>query len=205
METTAKSSLSDKIINGLKNATVELEEFRLQAALGKAEARDVYEDVKKKFNTYTHEAKIQLEGLKEVAQERSLQLKTLLETLQVQLALGKAETKEAFETQRKKIEKTLNELEELIRNNKTANEYYTTLLLEIGKFRIKLEILKLRFELKKLETRVEFDNKKKDLLQKISDIKTRFEKRGGETQATWEHFRDEITEAYAHLKNALVK
>lgn len=205
METTEKTPLTDKIIIGLKKAAAELEEFRLQAALGKAEVRDVYEEVKKKLHTYTHEAKIRVEDLKGEAQGRATQLKTLLETLQVQLALGKAETQDAFEVQRKKIEKALNELEEFVKNNKTINEYYTDLLLEIGKFRIKLEILRLRFELKKLGARVEFDGKKNEFFKLFSDVKDRLENKESNAQARWDHFRDEISDAYSHLKKAFAK
>ena len=50
METTATTSITEKIISGLKKAAVELEEFRLQAALGKAEAHDAYEKAKKIFS-----------------------------------------------------------------------------------------------------------------------------------------------------------
>lgn len=205
METLEQTSLSDKIINGLKKAATELEEFRLQAALGKAEAHDVYDEVKKKFNKYVHESKLRLDNAKDIAKEKSVQIKALLETIQVQLALGKAESKEAFETQRKKITKALNELEEHIKKNKTANEYYTKLLLEIGKFRIKLDILKMRYELNKLETRIEFEERKKDLSKKLSDIKKRLLKKEEEAEGKWEHFRDEISDAYSHLKKAFVR
>ena len=205
METTEKGSLSDTIIDGVKKAILELEEFRLQAALGKAEAHDAFEGAKKKFNTFVHEAKLKLDNAKDVVKERSVQLKTLLETLQVQLALGKAETKEVFEEQRKKIAHALNELETLIKKNKTTDEFYTRLQMEVEKFKIKLDILKLRYDLNKLEARNEFEEKKVDFSQKLSDLKKRLEKKEGEVQDKWEHFRTEITDAYSHLKKAFVK
>ena len=69
METLEKTSISDKIISGLKKAAVELEELRLQSALGKAQARDAYEEAKKKFNKYVHEAKLRVDNLKGAAKE----------------------------------------------------------------------------------------------------------------------------------------
>ena len=203
METIKQTHLVDKIINGLKKTAVELEEFRLQAALGKADALDVYEDAKKKFSKFVHEAKSDAEDVKDIAKGKSIQLKYLLETLQVQLALGKAEGKEAFETQRKKITKALVELETFIKKNKAANEYYTKLLLELGKFRIKLDILKLRYELNKLEARLKFSDTKKDLTKKLADVKKRL--LNNESEVGWEHFKDEISDAYSHLKKAFVK
>ena len=38
----------DKVIGALRKSAVELEEFQVKAALGKADAQDKYEDVKKK-------------------------------------------------------------------------------------------------------------------------------------------------------------
>ncbi len=43
-----KKNISDIIVEGLKKAAAEVEELRVQAALGKAEVRDAYEDLKKK-------------------------------------------------------------------------------------------------------------------------------------------------------------
>ena len=140
METT-KARVIDKIIEGLKKAALELEEFQLQFALGKADAKDVYEKVKKEFDGYVRDAKGFFVDAKTMAIEKSLQIKAAFETLQLQLALGKADTEDIFEEQIKRISDALNELEILIRKNETADEYYTKLQVEIEKFKIKLDIL----------------------------------------------------------------
>ncbi len=200
MQTTEQTPLSEKFINGVKKAITELEEFRLQVALGKAEAHDVYEEAKKNFNKFVNESKMRLAEARGVAKKKSTELQTLFETLEVQLALGKAETKDVFEAQRKKITKTLDELEAFVQKNKIANEYYTKLMLEAGKFRIKMNIIKMRFELSKLETRVEFEDKKKELSKKLSDIKKKLLKSESEAEDQWENFREGISDAYSHLK-----
>lgn len=212
METTIRSSpngekvsFSDTIIKGLKKAATELEEFRLQSALGKAEAKDAFEVAKKMFNKYVHETKIRIDDARNISKERYTQLKTALETLQVQLALGKAETKEAFEHQRKKIVLALNALEMVLRKNKTSDKYYAKLQIEVKKFNIKLDILKLRFELNKLGVRSDFDHKKIDFSDKLVNIKKRLLKKEKEIENRWEYFNNEITVAYSHLKRAFVK
>ena len=205
METLEKKSLSDKVISGLKKAAVELEELRVQSALGKAEAKDAYEEVKKKFNKYVHEAKLQMNNVKGATKEKSSQLKTALEELQLQLVLGKADTKDLFEAQRKKISNALNEIETLIKKNKTTDLYYAELQMEIEKFRIKLDILKLQFELKKLGVKEEFEEKKNEFSKELSEIKKRLLKKEEEAEDKWEHFREEISGAYSHLKKAFVK
>ena len=42
----------DKVIGALRKSAIELEEFQIKAALGKAEAQDKYEEVKKKFKEH---------------------------------------------------------------------------------------------------------------------------------------------------------
>ena len=46
----SKLSLAEKLHNGLKKAQQEIEELTLQFALGKAEASDKFEDIKKDKN-----------------------------------------------------------------------------------------------------------------------------------------------------------
>lgn len=50
-------TITDKIISGLRKAADEMEELRVQIALGKLEARDLYNEKKKQFNEFLHEAK----------------------------------------------------------------------------------------------------------------------------------------------------
>lgn len=202
METLEKTPLTDRIISGLKKAAVELEELHLQAALGKAEARDAYESAKKMFNKYIHEARIRMEGVKGLSKDRSVKLKTAFETLQLQLALGKAETKEIFESQAKKIDKALREIETFIRKNKITDVYYAELQMEIEKFRIKLDILKLQYELKKIGVKEEFEAKKKEFLNNLSDVRNNLLEKEASAGSTWEHFRDDISGAYSRLKKA---
>lgn len=205
METLEKTPFTDKVITNLKKAAIELQELRLQAALGKAEARDAFEAAKKACNNYVHDAKAHLENAKGPAKEKLTLLRTALETLQVQLALGKAETKEVFESQAKKINKALSEIETFIKNNKITDAYYAELQMEIEKFRIKLDILKLQYELKKIGMKEEFEAKKKEFLKDLSGIKKNLLRKEESAENTWEHFRDEISEAYSHLRKAFVR
>lgn len=198
METTT-NSFTDKVISGLKNSVAELEDFRLQLALGKAEASEKYEEIKKKLNEIIHEVKLKInEGKVDVNE-----LKTKLEQLQIQLALGKADTKDAFDAQKKKILKSVHDIETLIKENSVTAKLYSKLSIEMEKFKIKLEILQLRFSLEKLDVKDEFEAKKADFLKKVEEIKKNVLTR--DTSKSWEHFSSEINEAYIHLKKAFIK
>ena len=205
MATPAESSLSDQIIKGLKKAVVEIEEFRVQAALGKAEARDVYEASKKKLNRYVQEAHFRLESAKTVAKDKANDLRAVLETLQVQLALGMADSREVFETQRKKIARSLNQLEKVLENNHDGDAFLATLRMEVKKFRIKMDILKLRYELNKLNAKTEFEDRKKEFSKKISEMKKMLMENEKKVQKSWSHIGDDVADAYAHIKKTFVR
>ena len=193
METTS-SKIANTLISGIKKAQVDLEEFQLQLALGKAEARDKYEDVKKKFNKMVHETKLKVNELKGKKDE----LQSRLEELQLQLALGKADTIDAFNEQKKKITRALSNLEKELEKNHFTAEVHTKLQHEIERFKIKMEILRLHFELKKGDIKEEFEDKKAEFLKQVEKMKAKIS--GNKIQT--ENFSTEIKNAYKHLKKA---
>ena len=52
MKNNENSHFIDKVIDTLRKAADEMEEFQVKVALGKSEAEDKYEDIKKKFKKY---------------------------------------------------------------------------------------------------------------------------------------------------------
>ena len=163
----------DKVIGALRKTAVELEEFRVQAALGKAEAQDKYEEVKKKFNLFVHDSEFKIKGVKEKIEE----LNTKFDELRVQLALGKAETKEIFKKQKKQLLLTLHDIEVKIKTNETLNRMYALTLIEIEQFKIQLEILEQKFNKDKGEAKDTFEKGKKDFNSFIDKFKGKYAKK----------------------------
>ena len=69
METKQDIQFMDKVIGALRKAVINLEEFQVKIALGKAEAEDNYEEVKKKFNLFIHNTEFKIKGVKEDIEE----------------------------------------------------------------------------------------------------------------------------------------
>jgi hypothetical protein len=202
MEKTENEHFIDKIVETFKKAAVELEEFQLQAALGKAEAYDKYEEAKKKFNSFVHITKTKVKTGKEKIDE----IHTKFDELRVQLALGKAETIDAFNEQKKKILLKIHEIETKIKTNETLNKAYAILLIQIEKFKIQLDLLQKKFEEGKEGVKESFEKGKEDFNVFIKGLKEKFENKSPEKEETrWEHFQDEFSQAFAHMKNAFVK
>jgi hypothetical protein len=112
METNT-SPVIDKVVQGLKKAAEELEEFHVQVALGKAEALDKYEELKKTVDESIHSLKEKV-----LKHEKAQELKGKLEELKLQFHLGKAETMDGIKEQKKRIGHGITEIENLLRGNK---------------------------------------------------------------------------------------
>jgi len=201
METTDKT-FTDRIINGLKNAATELEELRVQMTLGKAEVKDIFEDLKKKFNGRLNELKSEYAKIK--TNENVLPVINAFEHLQVQLALGMAETRELFEDQIAKIRKELNALETELKKHDLLHFHAAEIQLEIEKFKAKVELISLKFKLKKIITEYDFQQKKDEFLHEMDKLKVKILGKENQAKEKWSSFKKEIEEAYTHLKKAFV-
>jgi hypothetical protein len=199
MKTKKDVQFVDKVIGALRKTAVELEEFQVQAALGKAEAKDKYEEVKKKFNHFIHDSEFKIKGIKEKIEE----LNTKFDELRVQLALGKAETKEVFKKQKKQLLLTLHDIEVKIKTNDTLNRLYALTLIEIEQFKIQLEILEQKFDKDKKEAKDSFEKGKHDFNSFINKFKGKYGKK--KEVSKMEHFQTEISEAFDHFKKAFSK
>src|SRR5688572_3055189 len=131
-----RKSTADKFFAHFKKAQQEIEELALQLSLGKAEAKDKFEEIKKDLSEKVHHWKTS-SIYKDLTSGKNT-LTSADEDLLVQLELGKAEAKDAFEIQKKKILESLDKLEEGIKNNPEVEKYNSELREEIEKFRLKI-------------------------------------------------------------------
>ncbi len=198
-----RTNFAEKIIDGLQKAQQEIEELTLQFALGKAEASDKFEEIKKEFSEKSNEWKRVFSHLKSVTEEKTIALRTKMEELQLQLALGKAEAKEAFEEQRKKIMNLIQEIEVEIKNNPELTIRLNEFKIDLEKFKLKMEVLKLKFELKKFEMKDDFKSEMADTKHKIEKIFGKVEDKWDDAKKKYSSFGDEIDLTYKHLKNAI--
>lgn len=195
---TISGKIIENIIEKLRRAEVELEEFELQLALGKADAMDQYEGMKKELREVLWKIK---QEVKDKSKMFDAKMEQLLEILQA----GKPEAKETFSASKEKISELLDELLSELKNTGIGAELYATIVGEFGKFKIKMEILRLKLALKKMDWKQEWESGKKEVNRMVQE----FEKRVRDTSHTIkegnEEFFTEIRQAYAHLKKAFSK
>lgn len=198
METKQEVHFVDKVVSALRKAAVDLEEFQVQAALGKAEAKETYEEVKKKFNLFMHDSEFKIQGIKEKIED----VNTKFDELRVQMSLGKADAKDIFKERKKELLQLLHEIEVKIKANKTLNKMYTIALIDIEQFKIQLEILERKFSKDKKEDEGAFKKANKEFNTFVQKVKDKY---GKKKETRMEHFQSEIAEAFEHFKNAFTK
>jgi hypothetical protein len=172
METTTFKARLSAFIH---KAQEEVDALRVKAALGRMEASEILNELSKDVNTGFHALShdLSMEGTEIAAKANDY-----VERIRLQLTLGKAEAGKAYEERKAAIQKSINELESWLKTDglELPAELRMRLENETAKFKLKLDILRIRFELGKLEAREIMDEKKEqfknEFQQILSTVKT---------------------------------
>jgi hypothetical protein len=185
-----------------------------QLQLSKEQAIEELEVRKKQLNETLAGFKSEIVKAKGLADEKKTEIQARFDELQVQLALGKAEARDAFETQKKKIQRSIAELEATVDREldaagqsideslrKAANKF---IVAAIG-LEAQMEALEVQFEVKKAAAKAQFEQKKGQLLAQIDEYKRQLEEKkqmAGDKVAT---FETELSEGMSRIKQAFKK
>jgi hypothetical protein len=120
----------------------------------------------------------------------------------VQLALGKAEALDNYEEQKTRIDKAISQLEQNVRDSRSKLSYSLKIKIhnEIEKFRLKMEVLQIRYELGRLDLQDNVETKKqnfkKEFDQLLANVKV-------EASDKVEEYGNNLREAYESLRKSL--
>lgn len=205
MNTTEKSTTEGPVLKRLAarllEAQQELDELALQLALGKAEAKDRFEEIKKDFTQRARDWKNKLSGT--MATDLLREITQRLDELEERLSKGDAPTETEFKKQTTSINDLLESIQDFISNRMKQGSESTQFWHEIEKFRLKLEILRLKFALKRFILKEDINQAGKDARLKIEKILHRVEGKVAEGKDTLTDLKAEIREAYEHIREAL--
>jgi len=104
----------DEVINFLKQTVAKIEDLQVQTALGKAELTDKFEEIKKEAKEKIVDVKNKV--YKEITEDKSEfnHAKAKVEHLEVQLALGKAETEDVLKEQKKNFKAAVTDIKTML-------------------------------------------------------------------------------------------
>jgi hypothetical protein len=179
------------------------EELRLQLHSGSRDLIDNFETQKRENREWCQHT---MANLEDEASETSLDLQRKLKALEVQAAMGKAETKEAIQVQRKKLSYLVKEAQASINlpgdSKKNVRELAFRAEVLFDKWLADFDLLRLQFNWGAAEASDEWNKRKVKLRHSINDRETKSENTNRESEEGWINFKKEISEARAHVKKA---
>jgi hypothetical protein len=180
------------------------EELKLQLHLGSKELSDKFENQKKEILTWSRKAQ---HDLKDEASQRGKELKTKLEELEVQAALGKAETKEALKAQEEKISHLLREIgkesDELMKTSKEKTQSFgESAEAQLKKWQTSFDMFRLQMKLGAADTKDQWESKQKEIQTNLDKLESKIDEFIGESEEGFSHFKNEMSKSWGHLKKA---
>lgn len=174
--------------------TQSLDEIREQLSGGKVNFAENFEKQKNQLKDLVEAMKTNIDKASDMAEDTAVKLKTAIEELNLQLNLGKAETTDRFNEQRKKIDKALQEVMAAGKHAYHGNYGYMMELFENNSKAIKigLEIAQLQFLLGKMEARDGAEKAKKEISERLAELKAAAEKTQELTKENMEHWSKQM-------------
>lgn len=199
MDTKQAEEQFKQLFNNWKNS---LEEMRLQFSMGKMDAADAFEKQKVHLQSMIESMKTHLDKATDIAEEHANKLRSKLEELNLQLNLGKADGKDMFEEQRKKIDLALQEVFAAGKLAYHGNYGYMMELFENNSKAIKtgLEIAQLQLALAKMDVKEESEKARKEIQEKIVELQRSAEKAQELTKENLEQWGKQMKEGMANMQ-----
>lgn len=192
-------SFKDKLGKLISKAETEIDDLRVKISLGKLNGADLFEDMKKELANSFHEISNEI---KSEGKDVSDSVKSNIESLQLQLSLGKAEALDIYEEQKEKINQSITQLEKDIRDARNNLTYDAKIKIqnELEKFRLKMEVLQIRYELGRLDLKDNVESKKQKFKKEFDQL---LETMKEESSEKVEEYGNNLRNAYEALRKSL--
>lgn len=182
--------------NRIKQA---MDEMRVQAALGKAEAKDIFEKERKTLSSFINKEKVLLKKSEEVSITHEKDLLNKIDDLEQKLEQVIPPTGKEFDTYKKDVLGSIYQLEYAIKTE--SNDLRKPLQNKLNNFKVKMDGYRLQLALSKVEDSPALQTRREELVKQIDEIQNMVENRKAQNQKM-EGFYQEVTESYNHLKKA---
>lgn len=205
-----RESIDKKLDHWEASATA----FETQLQQTEEQALAKLEVYKKDLNKALEKFKSEVAKAKGITEEKKKELQVQFDDLQVQLAVGKAEARDAFEARWKKIQHSIATLEATLDRHldaagkalddslhKAVDKYIAAAI----KYQAAADALEARLFMKKMEAKAQFEKKKSDLLAQIGKFKTQLQGKRDMAKDKAATFEKELSAGISQIKQAFKK
>jgi hypothetical protein len=192
----------DKKLDALEHQALALE---AQLTQTKDQAMLRLEQRKQQLRDLLNQVQADVQKSKEIADQAKTEVQAKLEHLQVQLTLGKADTRDTFEEQRTKILKALNEFESVAEQKLKGATFesgrvWEDLVDRTSTLEAEFEALKGRLESEKAKQQGTLESKKQELLTNLVSFKDQLKAKRVAVEAKADVFETDLREGLDHIK-----
>ena len=192
----------DKKLDALEHQALALEAHLIQT---KDQAMQRLEHRKEQLRELLKQVQADVQKSKEMAEQAKIEVQAKLEHLLVQLALGKAEARDAFEEQRAKTLKALSDFESIAEEKLKgatfeSGKVWEELVDRTSTLEAEYEVLKDRFESEKAKQEVVLESKKEELLAKLVLFKDQVKAKRVVVQAKADVLETDLRQGLEHIK-----
>lgn len=187
--------IKQKLTSFIQKAQEEIDSLRVKATLGRMDASDVLYEMSKDMS---HNLQALSKELRNEGSELSKKVEDYMERIRYQVTLGKAEAGKVYVKRKEDMRRTMVEFDHWLKNEGLGLSPETRLRIqnELEKFRLKLDILRIRYELGRLEAR--------DVMQEKQDrFKQEFDQISSSVRTEWDHTKDELSAKLSSAYEAL--
>ncbi len=175
------------------------DELEVQLALGKAEARDIFDKEKKNLTQFINEQKIRFKKEQKVADEKWDELMNKFEVLEANVSKETAVSKEEYDEQKEKTLRAIYELEHTIKE--AYGDLGATFREQLDAFKARLDAYRIQLALSEFDNATEAENRRHELREKVSEIREKMKKEEDEANKI-DDFVSEMSASFDHLKKA---
>ncbi|MCK5825118.1 MAG: hypothetical protein KAG96_06900 [Ichthyobacteriaceae bacterium] len=190
----------NKIIDDLKARG---ERLKIKFDLSKIDAENEFEYQKEKMNSWIDENDFSIESIKGTSETQIELIKTKIDELKVQLALGRAESEEALREQAKNLTIKLHEIRVELEKNKKLNNFKDETKDIMDEFNESFIALKANF-MKGVDD-VDWDRYKYEAQDKFDKFSKEAEELKGESTEKIEAFKVEVQKAWSNFRKSFNK
>lgn len=184
----------------LTQMKVLLDELQVQMALGKAEAKDIFERERKNFMQFVSDEKKVLRRSGEAAGKHRQTLMEKFNALDARFAKASAENKRQFDVQKRETLHAIYELE--LAMKEAYGDVGMALQAKLDAFRANLDNYRIKLALGEFDAASnELELLKPELVDAMAEIRKRLEKEVGAGEKI-DSFSNEISTSFDHMKKA---
>lgn len=184
--------------------------LQAQLDLTHSQVHERLEEQKKQFNDALNSFKENIEHVKEISSDKKQRIESQIEEMQVQMVLGKAETKDTFLKQKQDLQNSISKFEDGLdreiesieskldeKFSKSANALINT----ANKFEAELDAAEMQYEIEKEKLSTDFFEKKDAINSRIAEFKSNLEFKRKEAKEKGVALEQEFISGLSRIKN----